>query len=66
MTDKFRCDDCGSTNVEVLLPAWFDPNNGLAFVSADETAEELAIYCNSCGESTGLIAPNGKAIRGRW
>ena len=62
---KVKCADCGSTNVEIQLPAWFDPNT-LKMVDVDECAEELATWCNKCGDNTGLIAPNGKVITGRW
>ncbi len=38
----------------------------LKMVDVDECADELATWCNKCGDNTGLIAPNGKVITGRW
>lgn len=63
---KYRCADCGSTDVEVCLPGWFNPNKNLRFIDCDAEAEELAVYCNDCGDTHGVIAPNGKVITGRW
>ena len=62
---KIRCADCNSDDVEISLPAWFTAN-GLNYVECDAGAEELSTYCNNCGDCTELVAPNGKAIRGRW
>jgi hypothetical protein len=62
---KWLCPNCGSTNVEVLLPAWFyvferqiPMVNGrtriedIARLSTyDEDAEQGAWVCNDCDES---------------
>jgi hypothetical protein len=66
MTNKFTCIDCGSTDVEVCLPAWFNPNKKLKFVECDAVAEALSIFCNDCEDTTGLSSPNGQVITGRW
>jgi rRNA maturation protein Nop10 len=66
MTNKITCIHCGSKDVEIQLPAWFNPNKKLKFVDVDECAEELAVWCNKCGDNTALVAPNGKVITGRW
>jgi rRNA maturation protein Nop10 len=63
---KYVCEDCGSEKVQVCLPAWFDPNKNLKMVDIDDAADELSTYCEECGDTTGVIAPNGKVIRGRW
>ncbi len=63
---KYKCADCGGTDVQVCLPAWFLPNKDLKMVDVDETADELNVFCENCGDCTEIIAPNGKAIRGRW
>jgi hypothetical protein len=65
MSENFRCGNCGSTDVEICLPAWFDPKD-LSFIEADEAAEVLAVFCNDCEEADHIIAPNGQIITGRW
>lgn len=66
MSDKYVCDDCGGANVQVCLPAWFDPNKELKFIDCDAEADELSVYCEDCGDCTALVAPNGQVITGRW
>lgn len=63
---KVKCATCHGTNVEICMPAWFDPNNDMAFYDMDADADELSTWCRDCGDSCVLIAPDGSMIRGRW
>lgn len=64
--DKFTCAKCESDDVEVCLPAWFNPNKELRLVECVADGDELSVYCNNCGDTTALISPNGQRITGRW
>jgi hypothetical protein len=66
VSEKYKCGGCGSEDVEILLPAWFNPNDLYIDFEADDAAEELAVWCNECEEADHLIAPNGQTVTGRW
>ena len=65
MSEKTKCAVCGSADVQICLPAWFDPDT-LKHLDTDADADELMTYCNQCGDCTALITPDGKIIIGRW
>lgn len=52
-TSKWKCPACGSTDVEIALPAWFrETQDGhLMHTSTDVEAEPLYWICNACDES---------------
>lgn len=50
---KWKCPKCGSTDVQISLPAWFteDADGNLTHKSTDEEADVAAWYCEDCNDS---------------
>jgi len=44
------CTECGSQNVEISLPAWFNVNT-LEQTGTDDEADPLYTWCHDCDES---------------
>ena len=61
---RWECPNCGSTNVQIALPAWYrETANGLSFVDADEEADALYWCCDDCdhaGEGRPIDRFNGE------
>jgi hypothetical protein len=49
----WRCQCCGSWDVQLSYPAWHDPNNGYAYVSTDAEAEPTYFWCQHCEADSG-------------
>lgn len=62
----YHCDKCGSGDVQACLPAFFDANKNFEYCDFDPEAETLYWYCNSCGDDTTVVKPDGSLERGRW
>ena len=55
MTDykpKWVCNECGSSDVQSLSSAWFDPNNDLQLIDCVEDWQYD--WCNECECETSL------------
>lgn len=52
---KWKCNVCGSTNVQISLPTWFrETTDGeLTMVEPDSEATILWWYCEACDETDG-------------
>jgi transcription elongation factor Elf1 len=63
----YTCGNCNSTEVQILLPAWFRPID-LEFIEVDEAADELAVWCDNCEECEHIDVNDdmGTQIFGRW
>lgn len=50
---KWKCPECGSTDVQVSLPAWHTEteDGSLTYVETDAEASIAYFYCPSCGAS---------------
>lgn len=44
------CSVCGSSEIQVTLPAWFNPNTWEQ-VGTDDDADVMSTYCGKCDES---------------
>ena len=53
--DKTICSECGSEDVQILMPAWVDPDT-LKVQEVDAEAEPLSTWCQVCEGHTELIA----------
>ena len=61
------CAQCGSTEVEICLPAHFKANSDWSTpVSVDCEAEALTYWCGQCDEDVPVRLPDGEVRRGRW
>lgn len=51
--NRWKCDHCGGTNVQVSLPAWhIETQDGeLKYVETDWEADIMWWYCPDCDES---------------
>ena len=46
------CNECGSSNVQTMTDAWFDPNDNFRFIESVEAGNGYD-WCNDCnGETT--------------
>jgi DNA-directed RNA polymerase subunit RPC12/RpoP len=62
-----RCHECGSTEIQICLPAFFAANGALEQpVSVDFDAEALSYWCPQCDATVAALAPNGKVLSGIW
>ena len=61
---RWQCPECGSTNVQIALPAWCrETADGLEFVDTDEEADPLWWICEDCDEA-GQGAPIDRFAEG--
>ena len=44
------CSECGSSRIEISLPAWFDANT-YGQTGTDDDADVQYTYCHDCDES---------------
>lgn len=44
----WRCQRCGSWDVQLSFPAWHEPNDGYRYVSTDEEADPEYFWCMHC------------------
>ena len=55
MSDQYKpqwvCQDCGSSDVQSMSSAWFDPNNDYRFIEALEDCGDMD-WCNKCEGET--------------
>ena len=65
-TADVSCTMCGGSNVEVSLPAWFDPNDGWSYIEYDEGADAFTTWCRDCANHCVLKTREGSYISGRW
>ena len=49
----YECSVCGSTNVQVAVLNWFDPNTNEGKGEGDEIH---ANFCNECEDDTGPLS----------
>tara|TARA_Y100000310_G_scaffold314700_1_gene364339 strand:+ start:664 stop:1089 length:426 start_codon:yes stop_codon:yes gene_type:complete len=50
---KWVCSECGSSEVQTMDDAWFDPNNDYCFIGAVECGGNMD-WCNDCENETTL------------
>ena len=60
----WRCAECKGTNVQISMPAWFDPNTD-AFIEQDAEAEPLSVFCTDCGTQVEIVKGDRRQA-GRW
>lgn len=50
---RWECPKCGSTNVQISLPAWHTETKegGLTYLETDYEADVMWWYCPDCDES---------------
>lgn len=63
---SYRCSECGSTDVEILLPAWCDPNQDWTVRTLDIESTALASICNACETHAPVLDDGGTPIPTRW
>jgi hypothetical protein len=61
-TPRWKCSDCGSTNVQVSLPTWYtetlDKIEPLEMVETDSDAEVMYWWCVDCENTEPAIDMN--------
>ena len=50
---QWVCSDCGSSDVQTMDDAWFDPNDAFRFIEAVEAGNSMD-WCNTCENETSL------------
>jgi len=50
---RWICSGCGSSDVQTMDSAWFDPNDNFRFIEAIESCSDMD-WCNKCNEETTL------------
>ena len=63
---KWKCSVCGGENVQVELPAWFDPNRDFKHVDTDWDADYLSTWCEDCQDHHPLIDEDGEERVGKF
>lgn len=50
---KWKCPECGSTKVQIALPAWHHEkqDGAVAHIETDTAADILWWFCEGCGEA---------------
>lgn len=63
----YTCDHCGSDQIEICLPAFFEANTpDFDHVSTDYEASALSWYCRKCEDTVPVKTPFGGMDAGRW
>lgn len=62
-----RCRQCGSSEIQVCLPAYFAANGTLERPeSVDCEADALSYWCPECDTTVEALSPDGEVLCGLW